>query len=134
MQSAGPWLRRRRAEEEEARALDRVIEAPPAALAGEIDRRANPVIVPIVVEDVRFTKSWRAGEGRLRANHTQADHGADGRFRSERAEAPVEQQPGTQAGSGLFMCLAAVLLAASALTSLTLLWFAIRGIQWLLLR
>jgi hypothetical protein len=31
------------------------------------------------------------------------------------------------------MCLAAVMFVASAVISLTLLWFAIRGIQWLLL-
>ena len=44
----------------------------------------------------------------------------------------MEQPPATQARSGLLMCLTAVSLATSVLISLTLLWFAFRGIRWLL--
>jgi hypothetical protein len=39
---------------------------------------------------------------------------------------------GAQSGSGVLMVLVAGLFAGSALVSLTLLWFVIRGIQWLL--
>ena len=45
-----------------------------------------------------------------------------------------EQASDTQAASGLLMCLTAAMFVASAVISLTLLWCAIRGIQWLLLR
>lgn len=70
----------------------------------------------------------------MRAKYAEAGNAAEERDRSDRAEAPVEQPSATQAGSGLLMCLTAVSLAASVLISLTLLWFAFRGIQWLLLR
>jgi hypothetical protein len=45
-----------------------------------------------------------------------------------------EQASDTQAAAALLMCLTAAMLVASAVISLTLLWCAIRGIQWLLLR
>lgn len=86
------------------------------------------------IEDVRLTTSCRAGEGLLRAKYAQAGNAAKSTHRSDRAEAPVEQSPAAQAGSRLLMCLTAVSVAASVLISLTLLWFALRGIQWLLFR
>jgi hypothetical protein len=54
--------------------------------------------------------------------------------RSGEAQALGEQAADTQAASGLLMCLVAVMFIVSAVISLTLLWCAIRGIQWLLLR
>ena len=113
--------------------LDRTIRRR-GALAGETARGWGAVIVPIIVEGVRIAQLGRAGESRLGANRSQAHHDAEREFHSERAEAPVERQTGTRIGSGVLMVLAAVALVASALTSLTLLWFAIKGIQWLLLR
>jgi hypothetical protein len=86
------------------------------------------------VEDGLFMKSWRAGDDRLRTNHVQADDGAEERVRSVEAQTSSEQASDTQAASGLLMCLAAGLFVASAVISLTLLWFATRGIQWLLFR
>lgn len=80
------------------------------------------------------TASWRAGEGRLRTNHVQAGDGAEERGRSVEAQASGEQASDTQAASGLLMCLAVVMFVASPVISLSLLWFAIRGIQWLLWR
>ena len=78
----------------------------------------------------RCAKRWRAGGGRLTAKHVQVDHGAQGTS-SARHEASAKQG-GAQGGSGLLMFLVAALFAGSALISLTVLWFAIRGIQWLL--
>ena len=88
--------------------------------------------MPFIGEAVRLTKSCRAGEGLLRAKYARAGNAAEPTHRSGRAEAPIEQPPATQAGSRLLMCLTAVSLVASVLISLTLLWFAFRGIQWLL--
>jgi hypothetical protein len=49
-------------------------------------------------------------------------------------QASREQASDTQAASGLLMCLTAAMFVASAVISLTLLWCAIRGLQWLVLR
>lgn len=62
-------------------------------------------------------------------NHLQAEDSARESVRSVEA-----QGSDTQAASGLLMCLVVLMLIASAMISLTLLWFAIRGIQWLLLQ
>lgn len=97
----------------------------PGRLGGPIAGRR----LGVIVEDDLSTKSWRAGEGRLRMNHVQADDSAKESVRSVEGQASD-----TQAASGLLMCLVALMLFASAGISLTLLWFAIRGIQWLLLR
>ena len=86
----------------------------------------------MIGEDVRFTKSGRAEEGLLRANYAQAGNAAEERDRSDRAETAIAQPPASRVRLGLLMCLTAVSLATSALVSLTLLWFAFRGIQWLL--
>ena len=64
--------------------------------------------------------------------YAQAGNAAEQGHRSDRAETPVEHQAPAQAGSPLLMCLTAGSLAASALISLTLLWFTFRGIHWLL--
>ena len=68
------------------------------------------------------------------AKHSGADRRAtDGRVAPIPRQA-VAEQPGSQSGSGSLMFLVAALFAGSALISLTVLWFAIRGIQWLLLQ
>lgn len=90
------------------------------------------MIVPLIGEGVRSTKSCRAEEGLLRANYARAGNAAEERDCSDRAETPIEQPPATKAGSGLLMCLTAVSLATSVLISLTLLWFAFRTVRWLL--
>ena len=59
------------------------------------------------------------------------DDGAEERSRSLLRE-PSAKQRGAQTASGPLMLLVAGLFSGSALISLTLLWFAVRGIQWLL--
>lgn len=64
---------------------------------------------------------WRAGEGRLKAKHAQADDGAEAKVYAQLAGMPVGDQPDTRTGSSLLKHLAAKSLTASALISLTLL-------------
>jgi hypothetical protein len=59
------------------------------------------------------------------------DDGAEERSPSLLRE-PSANQRGAQTASGALMLLVAGLFGGSALISLTLLWFAVRGIQWLL--
>jgi hypothetical protein len=57
--------------------------------------------------------------------------GANERSTALSRQAPA-QQTGAQPASTALMLLVAGLFAGSALISLSLLWFAIKGIQWLL--
>jgi hypothetical protein len=66
----------------------------------------------------------------LTAKHAQVDRGAEERFSLGRGEAPAPR-PDPQGGPASLMLLVAGLFAGSTLISLTLLWFAIRGIRWL---
>jgi hypothetical protein len=59
------------------------------------------------------------------------DQGAQEGARSVRHETSAAPR-GAQSGSGVLMVLVAGLFAGSALISLTLLWFAIGRIEWLL--
>jgi hypothetical protein len=68
----------------------------------------------------------------LAAKHVDADRSAGDAVASIPRQALAEQV-GDQSGAGSLLFLVAALLAGSALISLTLLWFAIRGFQWLLL-
>jgi hypothetical protein len=79
-------------------------------------------------------KSWRAGEGRLKTKDIQVANCATETLRSMEARVSREQASDTQPAPGLLMGLTAAMLVVSAVISLTLLWCAIRGIQWLLLR
>ena len=58
-------------------------------------------------------------------------HGANERPAGLSRQAPAEQA-GAQTASTALMLLVAGLFAGSALISLSLLWFALKGIQWLL--
>ena len=71
------------------------------------------------------------GESRLRAKYAQVDNGTEERSPLPLREASAEQR-GAQTASGPLMLLVAGLFAGSALISLSVLWFAVRGIQWLL--
>ena len=71
------------------------------------------------------------GEGRLSAKHVQVDRGAEERAPLGLGEAAV-QRPAPQGGPAPLMLLVAGLFAGSALISLTVLWFAVSGIRWLL--
>jgi hypothetical protein len=72
-------------------------------------------------------------EGRLRTNDIQIAECATERVRSMKAQVSPEQPSDPQAAPGLLMCLTAAMFLTSAVISLTFLWCAIRGIQWLLL-
>lgn len=88
--------------------------------------------MPIVVANDRCAQRWHAGEGRLTANHAQVDRGTERTAPSARHD-PAAQAARAQGASGPLMFLVAALFAGSALLSLTLLWFAARGLRWLLL-
>ena len=76
-------------------------------------------------------RRYYAGEGWVRAKHARVEHGALETGSLPRHETSAEQGA-TQSASGILMALVVGLFAGSALISLTLLWLAIRGIQWLL--
>lgn len=67
----------------------------------------------------------------MRARGAQVNHRGEATGPGERQE-DSPHHAGEQSGSGPLMLLVAGLFAGSALISLTLLWFAIRSIQWLL--
>ena len=67
----------------------------------------------------------------MKAKYAQVDHGVEERSSSLSRE-PSAKQRGAQTASAPLMLLVAGLFAGSALISLSLLWFAVRGVQWLL--
>lgn len=67
----------------------------------------------------------------MSAKHVQVDRGAEQRVPFRLGEAPV-QRPAPPGGPAPLMLLVAGLFAGSALISLTVLWFAVRAIRWLL--
>jgi hypothetical protein len=79
----------------------------------------------------RWAKQRQVGEDRLKAKHVQMDRGAEERAPVGLVGAPV-QRPAPQGGPASLMLLVAGLFAGSTLVSLTVLWFAVRGIRWLL--
>ena len=68
----------------------------------------------------------------MAAKHVDTDRSAGDGVASIPRQAFAEQV-GDQGGAAPLMFVVAALLAGSALISLTLLWLAIRGMQWLLL-
>lgn len=93
--------------------------------------QGEPCCVPLAIGKDRRAQWWHAGEDRLRANHAQLDHGAQGRAPAVPRERPAEQRR-RSIGSATLMFLVAASFISSALISLTVLWFAISGILWLL--
>lgn len=67
----------------------------------------------------------------MRVKYAPMDHGAEERSPSLSRE-PSAEQRGAQTASAPLMLLVVGLFAGSALISLSLMWFAVRGIQWLL--
>jgi len=68
----------------------------------------------------------------LRAKYAQMGHGAEERSPPSPSREASAEQRGAQTASAPLMLLVTGLFAGSALISLSLLWFAVRGIQWLL--